>query len=107
GAVGVRKGTRGEGGGESSVLEAASLSRPLFAYAVLQLADAGVLSLDEPLATHLADYIPDDPRAAAITGRHVLMHTTGLPNWRSDKRPLRTNFAPGERHRHSGEGIVY
>jgi len=94
-AGGVRDATTREPVTERTVFEAASLSKPVFAYAVLQLADAGVLLLDEPLARHVPDCIPDDPRAAAITARHVLAHVTGLPNWRSERRPLRTYFAPG------------
>lgn len=34
---------------EDSVFEAASLSKPLFAYFVLKLSDKGVLDLDTPL----------------------------------------------------------
>ncbi len=106
-AVGVRHATTREPVTERTVFEAASLSKPVVAYAVLQLADAGRLRLDEPLARHVPDYIPDDPRVAAITARHVLAHMTGLPNWRSGQRPLRTYFAPGQRFSYSGEGFVF
>ena len=40
----------------------------------------GALSLDTRLATYVPDYVPDDPRAADVTVRHVLSYTTGLPN---------------------------
>jgi CubicO group peptidase (beta-lactamase class C family) len=106
-AYGVRNGTTGELVTDHTVFEAASLSKPVFAYAVLRLVDGGAIGLDEPLAAHLPIYIADDARAAAITARHVLTHTTGLPNWRSDKRPLRTYFRPGERFSYSGEGFLY
>jgi CubicO group peptidase (beta-lactamase class C family) len=90
---------------EETVFEAASLGKPVFAYAVLKLVDQGVLSLDAPLAA-LVDYAPGDAFAAEITAAHVLSHTTGFPNWRSSELPLRCYFRPGERFSYSGEGFV-
>ncbi len=106
-AVGTRNAATGAPIETRTIFEAASLSKPVFAYAVLQLVDAAALSLDTPLATHLADYLPDDPRAASITVHHVLSHTTGLPNWRSKDNPLKTYFPPGQRFSYSGEGFVW
>jgi CubicO group peptidase (beta-lactamase class C family) len=90
-----------------TIFGAASLSKPIFAYVVLQLVDAGVLSLDEPLATYVPDFVTGDPRAATITVRHALSHTTGLPNWRNAKMALKTYFAPGERFSYSGEAYIW
>ena len=47
---------------EDTVFEAASLSKPLFAYAALQLCEAGVFKLDDPLNDYLPDYNPNEPR---------------------------------------------
>ncbi|MFC0010280.1 serine hydrolase domain-containing protein [Devosia nitrariae] len=90
-----------------TVFEAASLSKPLVAYAVLHLVDAGRIDLDEPLSRIVPAVIPNDHEAAAITARHVLTHTTGLPNWRREEYPLRIYFPPGSRFSYSGEGFLY
>lgn len=93
---------------DSTVFEAASVSKTVFAYAVMQLRDRGLLGLDTPLVTYAPErIIAGDPRMDLITARHVLSHTTGLPDWRSSREPLRLAFAPGERFRYSGEGYWY
>ncbi len=93
---------------ESTVFEAASLSKPVFAYAVLKLVDRGVLELDKPLTSYLpAPYIAGDDRVKQITARMVLKHTTGFPNWRPIGKPLTIFFTPGEKFSYSGEGYVY
>jgi len=91
----------------STVFEAASLGKPVFAYAVLKLADAGLLDLDAPLHRLASGFIDADGCAETVTARHVLCHTSGLPNWRSASRPLKCHFVPGSRFSYSGEGYVY
>ncbi|RDC65610.1 serine hydrolase [Adhaeribacter pallidiroseus] len=91
----------------NTVFEAASLSKPVFAYACLQLVDQGLLNLDKPLYTYLP--YPDierDARYKKITARMVLSHTSGFPNWRNNDS-LRINFEPGQKFSYSGEGYVY
>jgi CubicO group peptidase (beta-lactamase class C family) len=85
-----------------------SLSKPVFAYGVLKLVDAGKLKLDEPLAPYLPpDYTAGDPRFKQITARIVLSHRTGFPNWPGDGQPLVIHFTPGERFSYSGAGMVF
>lgn len=80
-----------------TVFEAASLTKPLVAFMALQLVDEGILDLDMPLHDLCGEYVPDDGRARFITPRHVLTHTSGLPNIVREDAPLKTYFAPGER----------
>lgn len=93
---------------DDTVFEAASLSKTVFAYAVLKMVEDGKLDLDVPLSKYLpAPYIESDERLNQITVRRVLSHTTGLPNWRPNGKPLQIHFTPGERFSYSGEGFVY
>ncbi|MFL5556972.1 MAG: serine hydrolase [Gemmatimonadaceae bacterium] len=92
----------------TTVFEAASLSKPVIAYAALRLVDQGKLDLDRSLL----DYTPypdfhGDPRGALITARMVLAHTTGLQNERIGSDSLRFSFSPGARFQYSGEGYVF
>lgn len=78
-----------------TVFQAASLSKPVFAYAVLKLVEQGVLTLDEPLASYWrAPARSEDALAEQVTARQVLCHTTGWPNWRPAGQPLRREAAP-------------
>jgi CubicO group peptidase (beta-lactamase class C family) len=91
-----------------TMFEAASTSKPVFAYAVMKLCEKGVMSLDTPLTQYTpARFLDGDPRLELITARHVLSHTSGFQNWRSKDKPLAIHFTPGEKWRYSGEGYHY
>jgi CubicO group peptidase (beta-lactamase class C family) len=91
-----------------TMFEAASMSKPAFAYVVMKLCENGVMSLDTPLVQYTPDrFIQGDPRLDKITARHVLSHTSGFQNWRSSEKPLAIHFTPGERYMYSGEGYNY
>ncbi len=99
---------------DQSLFEAASVSKPIFAYFVMKLVEKGVLDLDTPLYKYMPypDIVHDD-RYKLITARMVLNHTTGFPNWRSNNffnqqdGKLYLNFIPGAKFSYSGEGYVY
>ena len=106
---GVKNSKTNEPVSDDTVFEAASLSKPVFAYAVLKLVDSGKFDLDKPLNSYLPgnyDVGPDE-RLGQITARRVLSHTTGFPNWRGRGSALKIYFTPGERFSYSGEGFVY
>ncbi len=92
----------------NTIFEAASLSKCVFAYAVLRLYDRGIINLDTPLVNYIGGYDrfdPADPRYAKITARMVLRHTTGLPNWGGKYAEL--IFTPDSTYSYSGEGFQY
>jgi CubicO group peptidase (beta-lactamase class C family) len=93
--------------GDGTVFEAASLGKPIFAYAVLRLADGGKLDLHRPLYDYLPVAEANTPRMRKVTATHVLSHTTGLPNWRRAPGPLEPATEPGETYAYSGEGFFF
>jgi CubicO group peptidase (beta-lactamase class C family) len=60
-----------------SLFALASLTKPLVALAVMVAAEEGSIDLDAPVAEHLAAYRA--PTRQAITARHLLSHSSGLP----------------------------
>lgn len=91
-----------------TVFEAGSVSKTVFAYAVLKACEKGVLDLDTPLTKYTPErFLENDPRLDRITARHILSHTSGFQDWRSKTDPLKIQFAPGERWNYSGEGYNY
>jgi CubicO group peptidase (beta-lactamase class C family) len=84
---------------------AASLSKPVFAWGVHDLAKQGKLDLNKPLQDYLD--LGLEGTARKITALHVLTHSTGLPNWRfQPDLKLASAFEPGSKWQYSGEGFV-
>lgn len=105
---GFKDGASKEPVDDETIFEAASMSKPVFAYAVMKLCEKGILNLDTPLTRYTSErFLKGDPRLERITARHVLSHTSGFQNWRSDKEPLKIHFPPGEKYLYSGEGYSY
>jgi CubicO group peptidase (beta-lactamase class C family) len=91
-----------------TLFPAASLGKPVFAYAALRLADDGKLDLERPLKAYVPDHTPADVRGDKVTARHVLAHSSGYRNWRNSvNQPLIPDFDPGSRFQYSGEGFYY
>ena len=117
-AYGYKNKAKEEYNDTATCFYAASLSKPLFAFLVMQLVDEGKMNLDKPLYTYLPHPLPEftaykdlagDDRWKLITARNCLDHTTGFPNWRElnphNNRKLEIFFTPGERYAYSGEGL--
>ena len=67
-----------------------SVTKTMTSLAVVQLAQAGRMDLDEPVRS----YLPSMPYAGAISVRHLLTHMGGLPN----PLPLEWVHAPEDRN---------
>jgi CubicO group peptidase (beta-lactamase class C family) len=99
-----------------SIFEAASLSKQLLVYVVLQMADSGVLDIDAS-ASSLVD-ASDLARSqwsslsrlegfSTISVRNILSHSTGLPNWLPPEGIRRLLFQPGRYFQYSGLSYIF
>lgn len=100
-----------------------SATKPFTAAAILQLRDAGLLDLDDPLTDYVPEYAP--PGSAGVTLRRLLSHSAGVPDIGLDpqalgdliqprapldllapikNRPL--DFTPGDSARYSNAGYA-
>lgn len=111
---------KGQLNNDSTRFQLASIGKTFTAVAVLQLKEKGKIKLDDPVAKYLPDFpFPD------ITIRHLLSHTSGLPDLQifdpyvaerpeiiidnslvipALKRSGKLNFKPGERWSYSNPG---
>lgn len=94
---------------------ASSLSKIVFTYLVLQLVKDKQIDLDEPLLGILqyerflvgGEY-PE--KAKELTARHILSHTTGLPNFGANLSStliFDSKSKLGEKYSYSGEAFLY
>ncbi len=98
---------------ENSIFEGASLSKPLFAYFVMKMAEQGNFDLDAPIYDYLKDIFPKGAVAEGsmeayktLTPRIVLSHGTGIPNWVKGE-PITIAFEPGTDFSYSGEAYQH
>ena len=105
---GIRRGGTEDKVTGDTVFEAASLSKPVFASIVMQLAAEGTIDLTRPLVSYLPLPNPADERAKSITATHVLSHSSGWRNWRNSRDvALTADFPPGSKFSYSGEGYFF
>ena len=101
---------------KDTVMYAASLTKSVFGYTVMQLVDQKVIALDTPISEYLAKPLPEydnykdlagDERWRKFTPRMLLDHTSGLSTWRGfeDDKKVHIHFEPGTRYSYSNEGI--
>ncbi len=115
-ALGIRNARRDPLTPET-IMYGASITKAVFAYAVMQLVDAGRLDLDRPFADMMDQPLPSypdyaaltsDPRWRALTPRMALTHSTGFANFAAVEpdHTLRIHFTPGTHYAYSGEGLL-
>jgi CubicO group peptidase (beta-lactamase class C family) len=101
---------------DSTVYGVGSLTKPFTAAAIVLLSQQGKLKLDDPIAK----YLPEGSKPwSGVTIRHVLTHTSGIPQdttldythdyteaqlVRSAAQPLQ--FTPGDRESYSSTGYA-
>lgn len=88
---------------DEAVFEAASITKLIFAYLMNRLVQRAEFDLDKPLYETLPfPELEEYPEYKLMTGRHVLTHVSGLPNWGT-----RMINKPGTAYGYSGEGFEY
>jgi len=117
---GIKNTKTGEPVTDDTIFEAASLTKPFFAYVAMKLVGKGKLDLDTPLIQYTPqnylekEYIrhPIDLEGfrrdwfSRITARMVLSHSSGLPNG-GPRKPLPIHFEPGQKYSYSADGYMY
>ncbi|HEX5416761.1 MAG TPA: serine hydrolase domain-containing protein [Chloroflexota bacterium] len=109
-----------------TVWSLASITKPFTATALLQVVEDGLVALDEPVYRLFPEFL-DAPETAfnrrAVTVRHLLTHSSGLPGFSPDNLALRQAhrpledfvrsfasqalaFAPGSAHLYSNPAIL-
>ncbi len=119
GAFGIKSTKTGEPVTEDTIFEAASLTKPFFAYLAMMMVEKGELDLDKPLL----ECIPKEDIEVGlghsldfegfrrdwferITARMVLSHSSGLPHGERGK-PFPIYVEPGTKYRYSADGYYY
>jgi CubicO group peptidase (beta-lactamase class C family) len=118
-SFGVRNARTGAPVTPDTLFEAASLTKPFFAYAVMKMVDEGLLDLDRPVHTFFTrqeiesglGHSLDAPGfrrdwLEKITTRHILSHSGGLPHGEGGT-PFPLFFEPGTSWKYSADGYEW
>lgn len=106
-----------------TVMYGASLTKAVFAWTVMQMAQEGIIDLDRPIAAYLKKPLPNyagvaeryapwdtlaDERWRKITPRMLLTHSSGFANfyWLNPGEKVVIHFDPGTRYAYSGDGLI-
>jgi len=82
----------GQARGPEEVFLLASISKPMTAAGVMILVERRRLSLEDPVRRHLPEFAGGDRDLVIL--RHLLTHTSGLPDMLPENLALRKRFAP-------------
>lgn len=97
-SIWLRHGDQAEGRGFGAATSAdvifliASISKPISVAAVLHLVERERLRLDDPLRKFIPEFAGD--RRDRVTVKHLLTHTSGLPDQLPENASLRQRHAP-------------
>lgn len=118
-SFGVKNGATGAPVTDETIFEAASLTKPLFAYAVMRMVDEGLIDLDKPILSYLpreqveqglGHPLEEDGFRLdwfeKITARHVLSHSAGTPHGEGGT-PYPLHFEPGSQWKYSADGYFF
>lgn len=86
----------GGAGSPDAVFLVASINKPMTAAGIMVLADRGELALDDPVCRFIPEFVEGERKR--ITIRHLLTHTSGLPDMLPENRELRRRHAPLEEY---------
>jgi len=84
----------GKAGSPDAVFLIASITKPMTATGLMVLSDRGELTLEDPVQRFIPEFSEGDRRL--ITIRHLLTHTSGLPDQLPENVELRRRLAPLE-----------
>lgn len=123
-------GSKEKGMDKNTLFQAASMSKSVFAVAVMILVERGILDLDEDINTYLTSWkVPSNGSwQPKITLRQILSHTAGVTvhgfsgyningkipsivqilngEYPANSEPIKVNIIPGLQNRYSGGGYI-